>query len=329
MAAVTSAASINVTTNATSYSFASFTPVADDLLVVFVDITGTTDIATVTSTGNTAAWTKILAVARTANNGFVWLFIQNALCTATATVVTVNVTADAGTGCTAECFRVSGMTKVGSTNAAKQTGSQSNAAAATTPAPAFPAAALTQNPTLGMVANATSPAGLTPPTNWTESIDVGHTTPTAGGETVFRNSGFTGTTITWGSTSASAFSDIIVELDTSTGTNATATPSTVAAIGAVPAPTLAATAITSPAMVAGVAAVPAPTLLAAAIASPAVVAAIGSVPAPTVTGTAVTSPSTVVVVGNVPVVTVVATSPSSWMEICLSLFRRQRRGGKR
>jgi hypothetical protein len=56
---------------------------------------------------------------------------------------------------------------------------------------------------------------MTPPTSWTEDSDNGYSTPTAGQESVSRVSGFTGTTVTWGGTSATAFGDIIVEIDTS------------------------------------------------------------------------------------------------------------------
>jgi hypothetical protein len=64
--------------------------------------------------------------------------------------------------------------------------------------------------------------------------------------------------------------------------DATATPATVAAVAAVPAPTVLAAAVATPAAVAGVAAVPAPTVKGNAIVTPAAVAAIAAVPAPTV-----------------------------------------------
>ncbi|MDP2735983.1 MAG: hypothetical protein Q8P12_07310, partial [bacterium] len=67
---------------------------------------------------------------------------------------------------------------------------------------------------LGAVGNDSNPAGLAAPVGWTEQADVGQGNPPVGLETVTRDSGFTGTTITWGGTSASAFASIIVELDT-------------------------------------------------------------------------------------------------------------------
>src|SRR5262249_36569936 len=99
-----------------------------------------------------------------------------------------------------------------------------------TPAPVFGASALTGNVTLGAVFNANNPAAMTPPTSWTEQNDTGYNTPTTGQEYVSRDSGFTGTTITWGNASGSAFSAITVELDTTSTPAAPATPTLVQAV---------------------------------------------------------------------------------------------------
>jgi hypothetical protein len=61
---------------------------------------------------------------------------------------------------------------------------------------------------------------MTTVTNWTERQDVGFANDTNGLEVITRDSGFTGTTMTWGSSSASRFASMIIELDT------TAAPST-------------------------------------------------------------------------------------------------------
>jgi hypothetical protein len=75
--------------------------------------------------------------------------------------------------------------------------------------------ALTGNVTLGFLANGTNPATMTEPTGWTEAADLGYATPTTGVHAVHRDSGFTGTTITWGSTTGGSTLDIILEMDTS------------------------------------------------------------------------------------------------------------------
>jgi hypothetical protein len=82
--------------------------------------------------------------------------------------------------------------------------------------------------------------------------------------------------------------------------DATATPSTVAATAAVPAPSAQGAAQTSPSTVAAVGAVPAPTARSDNTASPATVAATTAVPVPTARGAASTSPTTVAATASVP-----------------------------
>jgi hypothetical protein len=82
-------------------------------------------------------------------------------------------------------------------------------AATTTPAATFGASALAGNSTIGFVSGST----VTPPTSWTEQLDASGAP--AGLEVATRDSGFTGTTITWGSTISVAWGSIIVELQAS------------------------------------------------------------------------------------------------------------------
>jgi hypothetical protein len=204
------------TSNTTTYGpTLGFTPAAGDLIVVFVTASGTVAAGTVTDSQG-LGFTKITSVLKNTNADTIYMFVSNALATAAGDDVTFDCTGDAATAVVIQVFSVSGMTKTGAT-AVLQTAVQANQAAAGTPAPAFASAAQTGNPTVGVVGNGTNPAGMTPPTNWTERNDTGVGTPTTGAEYVSRDSGFTGTTITWGSTSASAFGDIIAELDTSGG----------------------------------------------------------------------------------------------------------------
>ncbi len=93
--------------------------------------------------------------------------------------------------------------------------------------------------------------------------------------------------------------------------DATATPATVAATSAVPAPTATGAASTSPTTVAATAAVPAATARSDNTASPATVAAIGAVPAPTAQGTASTSPSAVAAMASVPASTAAGAAVTS------------------
>ena len=211
-ASVLHGVTLTSTSNVETYTTASFTPAADDLLVAFA-VVSTTAAAGSMSDSLGGGWTEIATATKKTSADKLWLFIRNALSTGAALTVTMDVTGDAGTGCILFVALVTGMTRTGSSGAALQFQTQSNIAAGT-PAPAFPASALTGNPTLGLVGSQDNPAALTPPTNWTERDDTGHATPASGGEYVSRDSGFTGTTITWGSATVTAFGDIIVELDT-------------------------------------------------------------------------------------------------------------------
>ena len=139
--------------------------------------------------------------------------------------VTFDSTGDDATGTIITVWRVAGMSRTGQ-SASKQTKTFVNGTAGGTPSVTFSTDCDTNNPTIGLVGNAANPAGLTPPNAWTEpaGADLGYSNPTRGAEGVFRNSGFTGTTINWGSTSATAWHVAVVELDTSAAP--TRTPST-------------------------------------------------------------------------------------------------------
>ena len=214
MAAVIHGTTLNTTTNASVYTTASFTPVVNDLLVVFAYARQSlTRPATVTDSLS-GTYTQILAIDGGASADTLYLFIADQLASGSALTVTFDVTGDAATGAIVFVARVSSMTRTGS-SASLQTATESLQASGGTPETIFGASVLTGNPTLGFVGNQVNPATLTPPTNWTELADVGHTGPTQGAEYAHRDSGFTGTTITWGSTSGEVYGTISVELDTS------------------------------------------------------------------------------------------------------------------
>lgn len=217
---ITGAADTSNTPN-TCPTAGTFTPTAGRLLVVGVVTSNsgapTGGSMTASANGITFSGCGATALAATSTTTIDW-YIANQLTPASPAAMTVTWTpTDAGTGTVIFVCEVAGMTRAGA-GAVRQTGKADNQAAASTPAPVFGVAVLTGNPTLGLVGNASSPAGLTPPTGWTEPAttgDLGYATPTTGGEYVHRDSGFTGTTVTWGSTSATAFGALVIELDTS------------------------------------------------------------------------------------------------------------------
>jgi hypothetical protein len=204
-------------TSGTGDRTVTITPAVNDLFVVFCAVNVNTNTApTMTDDNGSGAYARVTTAQWNTSANTMSVFVRTALMTNTTSTI---ITCATGSNTSGELvvFAISSMSRVGA-GAILQSAVQANQASSTTPAPTFSASVLTANLTLGAVANATNPATLTPPTSWTEDAtagDVGQATPTLGLESVSRNSGFTGTTITWGSTSASAFADIIVELDTS------------------------------------------------------------------------------------------------------------------
>lgn len=228
MASFTSAGSSWVTTGGNTTVTA--TPVLDDLIIV---IAGTSGLAggTISVTdnntdgfGTTPGYTQI-DVDRTgfSTTGVLTMWVRNKLIkSATSTIFTATQTGSSGGGL--QVCRVSGMSIVG-LGAVRGSGGQSAGTAATTPAPVLlrrvgtvfsgTQAALTGNLCIGAVCNGTVAPIETAPASWTESIDLSYATPTTGIETAFRNSGETGSTITWGGASATAFASMVIELDAS------------------------------------------------------------------------------------------------------------------
>jgi hypothetical protein len=211
MAAVVHGIATTSGANASTYTSGAFTPAANDLLVVFVTAKATTDVATLSdSQGGT--YSLIASGVKASGGDTFYVFVADQLASAVSMTVTFDCTGDAATSAVISVARVSGMTKTGAT-AARQTAKVENQTSGGTPAVTFASSVLTGNPTLALVANNGNPAGVTEPTGWTEQADTG--IETNGAEYASRDSGFTGTTITWGSTSGSAFGALAIELDAS------------------------------------------------------------------------------------------------------------------
>lgn len=187
-------------------------PAIGDLILVFVTVSVNTNASpTMTDNNGSGTYTLIATALFNTSANIMSVFVRNALMVNTTSTV---ITAVTGSNTSGELVAVaiSGMTRTG-TSAIRQSAVQANQAASGTPAPAFAVAALTGNLTLGAVSNLSASPLMAPPASWTERQDVSQASPTIGLEVVTRDSGFTGTTVTWGATSATAFADIIVELD--------------------------------------------------------------------------------------------------------------------
>lgn len=191
------------------------TPAVGDLLVVICGNSGRTTAQppTITDNNSSGAYTQVKAATRATSVDSMWAFVRTALIpAASSTTVTFTPTAtDTGGGLAV--YRVSGMTLLGAA-AVKNSGSQDNVASGT-PAVPLTTAAATYNPLIGGVLTGTNgSANSAPPSGWAEGNDQGYNTPPTGLATEHVSSGETGSTITFGAVSPSAFCALVIELDT-------------------------------------------------------------------------------------------------------------------
>lgn len=223
MAAVTLGVNTQSSSNVDTYQSASFTPAAGDLLVAFITATATVATPGFSDSQN-LNWTQVAAVTKATGADCAFMYVANTLAANSAMTVTFTCIGDNASGCGILVYRISGMTKTGSA-AIRQVKSDSNQSSANTPAvTAFDSACLTDNPTVGMAACGTVIPTFTTPLGWTQ-IEDGFTVPTCTMGYISRDSGFTGTAITWQDYSGSSqFCDIIAELDTSAAATTTVPP---------------------------------------------------------------------------------------------------------
>jgi len=195
-----------------------FTPTAGSLLVAFVFGSATSVGVGTFSTSAGVAFVKAGTSAAAGGNAHaLHCFVATSFAAASSQTATFDSTGDQTTGQVIFIGELTGMSFNGAT-AVVQTAKQDNISGAAAPAPAFAAAADAGNPVIGCVGiEGANPATITEPTGWTERGDTGYATPTTGAEYVTRDSGFSGTTVTWGS-SESIFCSMIVEFDASGGT---------------------------------------------------------------------------------------------------------------
>lgn len=221
------------TSNVNAYTSSSFTPSAADLIVLFVTMSGNATDLVITDT-QTLGWTRLptngKALWSTSANQIA-AYVSNASAAASATTITATTASGTATGAILSVYTISGMTKYGST-AIVQSVMIQNQTTGVNPNPTFGSAVNTNNPTLEVVSQAHASPTMAPPTGWTEGADTSYATPTVGTEDNFRNSGFTGTTITWtDTTGVNAWGCIAVELDSSGSTPVTATGSNLMMMG--------------------------------------------------------------------------------------------------
>jgi hypothetical protein len=204
------------TTTGTSPT-ATIIPVVGDLFVVFCQATGNTNAApTCTDDNSSGTYTLISAQGSNTNGNFLSCFVRTALLGSTAST-TVTVATGAHSAAEVCVIALSGASVAGAA-AIVQSAVQANKAASTTPAPTFGSSVLVQDVVLSAVGNATNPAGVSVTENtstwtWTRAQNTGQTGCGLGieysGNAI---NALPGNAVTWGSTSASVYASIAVEV---------------------------------------------------------------------------------------------------------------------
>lgn len=192
------------------------TPAVNDLIVVIASASGSNrgnaDITNVSDNNADGLGSYTFVVQSNGTNTYkTELWIRNSLVGSnTSTTFTGTMANTNGGGL--EVFKITSMQRSGS-SAVKHSGGN-NGAGGAAPSVAYGASSATGNPNIGAVTNSSSPAPiLTQPSSWSESRDQGYTTPATSLETAFINSGFTGSTVTWGSNSGTAWESVAAEFD--------------------------------------------------------------------------------------------------------------------
>ena len=237
--ATTVRGTISSSTNTDTYTTSSFTPTAGELLVLFVELQTLLGIASV-SDSQGGAWTRITSSTRSAGADAAYAYVRTSTAPASSMTVTISIAQDdtipdapSASGCNAGVFS---LVDANGTGAAAITQSQTaNSAGSSTPTATFSSTTATGNATLLCVFNNTNPSGVTNPTGWSDGSNIGHTLPTCGLRTSYRNSGFAGTAVTWGS-SATNWAVIMLEVNAAASSSPASTlPPTIAVTNAIPA----------------------------------------------------------------------------------------------
>ncbi len=184
------------------------TTVTDDLLVVFVSLSANTGLAATMTDNQGGTYFLINSVLWSSSANSLLAFVRNTLVTSgTSTVITCN----SGSNTAGELVVIACAGSLRAGYAAIRSGGWQANQASGTAAPVLNQAALTGNMTLAAVASGDTTT--TEPTNWTERQDANQSTPTTALQVSTRDSGFTGTTITFGASTSTAFASYCLELD--------------------------------------------------------------------------------------------------------------------
>jgi hypothetical protein len=193
------------------------TPTLGDMIVVIVAGTGVASgigVSETTSPDGHGNYTQIVSSVKNASADQMAAFVRADPVRKSASTTWTSSGDGSSTGGGLYVMRITGATISGAAFI-RQSGAQNNGAASGTPTIALgTGAALTTNALITVMWNTTNAAPtLTVPAGFAASdVNTNYNTPGTGIQGTHANSGITASTITWGSTSASAFSAIAFEM---------------------------------------------------------------------------------------------------------------------
>lgn len=199
-------AEINSTSNAATYAWGAFTPTDNALLVALVFASGTVQ-NPASITGGTVGWNFGGRITYNTTSSAYWFWARTGTGNGSQTF-TFDCTGDNATGCLGAMFEITGC-NCDAINPIRQ--AKSSTATAANPSVTLDAACDTNNAIIGGFSVPRSPPTSTSPGSWTETADVGYSTPANGMAAAYRAGGETASTITFTSASA-AYGMWVVEV---------------------------------------------------------------------------------------------------------------------
>jgi hypothetical protein len=187
------------------------TPAVGDLTVLICAHSDNTSTALPTDT-QSGTYTLVESRLSATGNDKMTLWVRTALIPS-AISTTFSHAPGTSTGGGLVVLAVSGMTHVGAA-AVRQSAGLDNQAAQV-PEVTLGMSPVSTNVVLGAVFSGLNPATLTPPSGWTEQVDVGYLTPERGLEVCGVSGGQTAALVPWGSSTSSDFAALVMELNTS------------------------------------------------------------------------------------------------------------------
>jgi hypothetical protein len=154
-------------------------------------------------------WSNVTDIGWTDGTGQIQFWKANeAIATGNSRTLSYACTGDAATGCILTVLEV-----IGSQRSVRQVSTASQNVASSTPAVSYPTPLDRINGEVGMIANLSSPAGLSSPGAGNEFADFGYSTPTTGLEVWAVGAGKAAlSNTTWGGTSATSWKGMAMEI---------------------------------------------------------------------------------------------------------------------